>query len=376
MERYPEIRKGGFGLVEIMVGLAMGMVSMLVIMQVFSVFEGGKRTITGGADAQSNGTIALYMIERDTRMAGWGMGTSGYAGCSSTYAYCDGSAACGGSTGALDMSFAPLKIVDGGDRPDSISVQYFADPTLGTFRIPTTTTLRSTMPQSSSELNVQNVSGCNVGGMVLVSQAGRCTLMKITAVQGPALKIQHNPGSHGEFNPPANFQNTNNWPAYSTGATLACFEPASNAGTFRRGYSVDYTSRQLRRTDNSSNAPATGEEVIAPEIVDLQAQYGIAPANDQAVNEWVDAKGATWATPTLDNWKRIKAIRIALVARSTQYEKPDAGTACTTTTSDTVTTWSTWATFDASKYSNDWQCYRYKVFETVVPLRNVMWGNL
>ncbi|HVK95151.1 MAG TPA: prepilin-type N-terminal cleavage/methylation domain-containing protein, partial [Noviherbaspirillum sp.] len=60
----------GFSLIEIMVGLAMGMVSMVVIMQVFSVFEGGKRTTTGGADAQSNGAISLYMIERDVRMAG------------------------------------------------------------------------------------------------------------------------------------------------------------------------------------------------------------------------------------------------------------------------------------------------------------------
>jgi type IV pilus assembly protein PilW len=62
------------------------------------------------------------------------------------------------------------------------------------------------------------------------------------------------------------------------------------------------------------------------------------------------------------------------VARSAQYEKPESGT-CRTTTADTVKSWSTWASFDTSRYPADWQCYRYKVFETVVPLRNAIWGN-
>ena len=93
------------------------------------------------------------------------------------------------------------------------------------------------------------------------------------------------------------------------------------------------------------------------------------------VNEWVDG-GGTWSSPTLAEARRVKAIRIALVARSTQYERPEPGSTCNTTTPAMAAAWSSWASFNTSNYPSDWQCYRYKVFETVVPLRNVLWGNL
>lgn len=369
----------GFSLIEIMVGLAMGMISMIVIMQVFSVFEGEKRTTTGGADAQSNGALSLYMIERDARMGGWGLGTMSYATCSTAFTYCDGSAACGGSTGPLDMPFAAVKIRDGGANPDSIVVQFFADPNVGTFRFPANTNLKKTMPQSSAELNVGTVSGCEAGGMVIVAQGGTCTLMKITTLQGQALKIQHNPGQDGEFNPPISYQTSNGWPAYAEGATIACFKAPSTNLAYQRTYAINTSTRQLQRTDNSPTA-AVADELVAPDIVDLQAQYGIAPTGvapaNQTVNEWVDATGGTWSAPSMTNVRRIKALRIALVARSAQYEKLKEGEECKTTTAAMVESWSSWATFSTTNYPADWKCYRYKVFETVVPLRNIMWGNM
>ena len=39
--------QAGFSLVELMVGLVIGLMATLVIMQVFSTFEGQKRTTTG-----------------------------------------------------------------------------------------------------------------------------------------------------------------------------------------------------------------------------------------------------------------------------------------------------------------------------------------
>lgn len=371
-------RDQGFSLVEIMVGLAIGMIAMIVIMQVFDLSEKQKRTTSGGADAQSNGAIALYMIERDTRMAGWGMDSAVYASCNSAFSYCDGSEACGGEAGALGVNFAPVRITDGGTSPDTITIQSFADPNLDTFKYPASTVISKSMPQPSAELNVNSVAGCVDGGMVLVAQAGSCTLMQITQIQGTALKLQHNPGGSGIYNPPATYQNANNWPAYTAGASLSCFPQPSSGPLYRKVYAIDTASRQLQRTDNTVT-PAVTDEPVTAEIFDLQAQYGIAPAASQTVDEWVDATGATWANPSLANWKRIKAVRIALVARSTQYEKPPApGEACTTTTDDMAAQWASWAddVFSTDEYPDDWRCYRYKTFETVVPLRNVIWGNL
>lgn len=364
----------GFSLVEIMVALVIGMISMIVIMQVFYVSEGRKRTTTGGADAQANGAIAFYMVERDTKMAGWGIDSAVYSDCSTVFNYCDGSDECGGGPG--NVRFASVLVTDGANGgPDTITAQYFANPTLDTFRFPSSTTIRRAMPQSSSELDVGSVAGCAAGDMVLISDgAANCTLMQVTHVQGEALKIQHNPGTSAPYNPPANYQNANNWPAYGIGAKLSCFKRPSNGPMFQRSYSINTTSRALQRSDNTVN-PVAANEVVTPEIMDLQVQYGTALANTQVVTAWTSATGS-FVTPTLVDWKRIKAVRVALVARSTQYEKPEGSAGCTTTTQAMVNTWSTWATFNTANYPRDWMCYRYKVFETVIPLRNVLWANI
>ena len=61
----------GFTLMELMVGMAIGMIATIVIVQVMSVFEAQRRTTTGSADAQTNGGIALYSLAREAQMAGF-----------------------------------------------------------------------------------------------------------------------------------------------------------------------------------------------------------------------------------------------------------------------------------------------------------------
>lgn len=234
------------------------------------------------------------------------------------------------------------------------------------------TTLRSTMPQSSAELNVNSTYGCSdvdvdddrTGHLVLVSQGDNCTLMQLTHVQDEALKLQHNPGGTPSYNPNAGYQNANSWPAYTTGAKVACMEKI-----IARTYAVDATLVATATPPGNS-------------IVNIQAQYGVAPAGSQQVTQWVDATGV-WAAPTAADIKRIKAVRVAIVARSVQMEKENISTACSSTTAANPTGVCAWAgtatnPAPAIDLSNipDWQRYRYKVFETIVPLKNVIWANL
>ena len=366
--------RNGFSLVEVMVGLGIGMISMLVMMQVFAVFEGGKRTTTGGGDAQNNGAVGLYMIENDVKMAGWGMDADLYGNCTNTFSYCDGSAGCGGVVGPLTgFSFTALEITDGvNGAPDMLSARYFANPEVSTFRLPANTTLQSTMTLPLQPLTVGSSVGCSAGDMVLVAQAGNCTLLQISQIQNaPVITLSHNSGSPiGVFNPSAAYRTDNGWPLYSSGARATCFPNSGASVSYQRAYSINTATRQLQRTVDGA------VELAASDIMDLQAQYGVAPASSQVVNQWVDATAPTWSNPTPADVRRIKAVRVALVARSGQYEKPASGTACNTTTPAMAAAWSSWAVFNTGNYPNDWQCYRYKVFETVIPLRNVIWGNL
>ncbi len=61
----------GFTLVEIMVAMVIGMLGIIIMMQMFSVFEAQKRTTTSGDDAQNAGAIAMYGMQQNIQQAGY-----------------------------------------------------------------------------------------------------------------------------------------------------------------------------------------------------------------------------------------------------------------------------------------------------------------
>ncbi|MBK8385248.1 MAG: prepilin-type N-terminal cleavage/methylation domain-containing protein [Candidatus Accumulibacter sp.] len=74
-------RPRGFTLVEVMVAMVIGMIGIIIMMQVFASAEGQKRTTTGTGDAQSNGAMAIYTLQRDIREAGYGFNAMNALGC-------------------------------------------------------------------------------------------------------------------------------------------------------------------------------------------------------------------------------------------------------------------------------------------------------
>jgi type IV pilus assembly protein PilW len=119
-------------------------------------------------------------------------------------------------------------------------------------------------------------------------------------------------------------------------------------------------------------------------IVNIQAQYGIsAAANNNQVTAWVDASAAPWDNPGVAARNRIKAVHIAIVARSGAREEAFVTNNCTTakgTVNNGPCAWDD-ANLDAAPAINlgaaggEWQHYRYKVFETIIPIRNVIWAR-
>src|SRR4051794_1585902 len=62
--------QGGAGLVEIMVGLLIGMLVILAVTSIFASSEGYRRTATGMADAQVTGLLAQFTLVRDIQSSG------------------------------------------------------------------------------------------------------------------------------------------------------------------------------------------------------------------------------------------------------------------------------------------------------------------
>ena len=111
-------RSRGFTLVELMVGVLIGLIGTVVIFQVFAVSEGQKRTTSGASDAQQNGVYTLFQIERDARMAGFGLNHLPLLGCQT-----NGWAEATGQP--ISFRLLPIQIGDGAaGAPDTITIAY------------------------------------------------------------------------------------------------------------------------------------------------------------------------------------------------------------------------------------------------------------
>jgi len=365
----------GFGLVEILVGLAIGLLTTLVIMQVFSVFERDKRATTGTADAQVNGSVALYSISRDLQQAGFGMmptdkkGTSPIE-CNPAPTIDDGNLQTPiiTSNNRIPFDLAPVVVTDGGTAAgasDTISIRYGSSFAGGAPSV-----IKAVL---GTTVSVDNNLGCRVCELAVVfNETG--TACTAGVVIGPHATTKKCPDDQ---NDPPPFSDTVSIQFQDIAATeTATVVPGSSIACLGRRSTQVYAVANGTLTLNG--AP------LVSGIVNLQAQYGISTTSgDNKITQWVNATAGTdnWAAPTVAMRNRIKAVRVAIVARNSELEKDAVTSACSSTTDANPTGLCSWAGSAASAapaidLSNDpdWAKYRYRVFETIIPLRNVIWS--
>lgn len=360
----------GFSLIEILVGLLIGMLSVIVIMQVFGAFEGNKRTTTGGDDAQINGSIALYGLERDAREAGYGINAFSLLGCSLSFKTSKDS-----KTVKLD-ALAPVVV---NPATTLVPAGTAGTDTLlmisGTSDSPAEGDLIATTP-SSKTYPITTAGSFAVNDYVVAQPSSRTspcnlTLDKITAKADTTLTVD---------------------PGDPTGLALGSMVYNIGQSLVARAYAVrdgnltvcDYTAYNC--ADATYVSPKVDPTVwvsIASNIVGLRAQYG-RDTSGIGANKMagiVDTYDQITPGSTADKsglavqcgWARTLALRVALVARSGQYTKYDAAAGEAPSTS-AAPTWagSASAPFDLSGNS-EWKNYRYKTLQTTVPVRNLVW---
>jgi type IV pilus assembly protein PilW len=371
----PARRQLGVSLIETMVGLTLGLLITLVVTQVWGAFEGQKQRTISSSSAQVNGVLALTELEQDLRNAGAGLTDSAAFDCTNVFSYYEASGTVVSPMPSYvggGMSMIPVQITDGGNGSDRLTVKRSAD-LLGA--IPATIT--QPMPSSSAELNLSATTGFVDGDTVLAidSATGNCTVMLVTQVQGAAMKLQHNPGDTVTNNPPNSFQASNGWPAYAAGAKVM-----KVGQLIWHGFSVN-SANQLMLTDYSTPLAST-TSTLAADIVSMQAQYGIANTGSQDVSAWVNATAATgWDTLDSAKVKRIKAVRLVIMARSSKREGSDVTPACTNATGTVVNANGPCVWSDAEPVVNlsadaNWKKYRYRIYKTIIPLRNIIWAGV
>lgn len=351
-------RPRGVTLIELMIGLLLGLVVVLVVAQVLSFSEGQKRATTSGADAQVNGALALYTLQREIQMAGYGLTNELSAlGCPVHANHTAG--------GAFTWPLVPVTITAGANgAPDSVTMMASSRP----YAVPASVSVDH--PITSDRFTLRSSLGVAVGDMVFAVPASYtathwCGAYRITELAN-SNQVVHGGGSPwnvGAQVAPAD--------GYLAGDLLI------NAGQLvRRTFAVggDYALQQ--RTLNLDTGADDVQELF-PQIVNLRALYGKDTNGDGVVDSYDNV------TPTTNaGWRQVMAVRIALVARSGAYQKEEVTVAAPLWDVGTVATVTGSSACGASKCLAiaidsvpDWKHYRYAVFEVTAPLRNVIWGR-
>lgn len=355
----PPRRQSGLGLVEVMVGMLIGILGMLAMMQVLGLSETQRRTSQGSGDAQSNGMIALYGLQRDISQAGYGIGSLDLLGCDLEV-----------RSGLTLSNLAPLTInhaaippgdddtdtlliISGnsngateGDRINGVTGNIYVVAT------PTAFNLDDWLIAARENTSQPRTVSCNLR-LIQVTTA--------PSAAGVPVSFADSSLAQGRL--------------YNLGQAPSLIAYAIRNGSLTRcDLQLDDCTDTGSISDTSIWVPISGN------IVSLRAQYGRDAATP--VSASVASPAPSYATSQFDQvaptnecqWLRTLAVRLVLVARSVQRDGAAVtGEAPTWYASTAGNPAGSAATPIDLSATGDWQHYRYKTFQTVAPLRNITW---
>ena len=419
----------GFTLVETMVAIVIGLLTTFIVMQVYAVSEGQKRTITGGADAQSDAAAILYLMERDLRQAGYGLSANpedfnpaftappGGVLTFGVLAQCTKVRAHNSNRPAKidflydNSTFAPVVINPtgypaGDSGTDIVLVNYGASSGVIGKGLPlggeqdTGGDVLSLVVSGSGSPDPR--AGFVQGDMVLAVPAPGsgfdCTIGEVTGLPGGA---NCSVGNVVQTTIERNAADSHS--SYSNYYTACDAGPKTQATWNKVGADVDYTGGRLYnlgpvsafvsrvyavRKGNLTVCDLTKQDCtavvddppdpavwtpIASGVVGLHAQYGRDTDFNGSVDSWdtTTAPGGVVAAPA-----HVLAVRLGLTVRSGQYEKDLVTTVAPVWRADAPSTTDNIALIDtAHPPTADWQHYRYKTAQSIIPVRNLIWGQ-
>ena len=347
----------GFSLIELLVGMVIGLLGLMVIVQVSTGHESQRRIATHGIDSLLNGQLAINDLQRKIRASGYGLTAHANAiGCDIRMKYASGS--------VMSFNLAPVVISNGASgAPDRIRILASVSDS---WAIPTR--IVANHPPTAANFFVDSDIGIKDQDLLLAvpqlpDANNWCTVVQSTKTASSSgagsgagqNQVLHNPSSN--WNPPggANIMPTG---GYKMGDYLINLGRLENIS-----YSI--SNNTLLASALDTNDGATKATPMYADIVNLQAQYGLdngasgGTANDGKVDEFTETSPSSAAT-----WRQLLAVRIALLSRSPQWEKTEITTA--------APSWQG-GEFTMSNVGDDWRHYRYKVFQTTIPLRNMLW---
>lgn len=354
--RHPRRAQRGLSLIELMVGMVVALLVGIAAAGSAQMFTASQRQAMSTGAASLNITSTLTGIKDDLSAAGLGFfGSSKYL-CNRLNLSNEGAMIRNGEP------FAPLRITRGAQF-DTIEVVYANDVAAGANvmlkadSVGTSAMVRSLLPADLSNgrtpavllASATNVDvPCTVRTITSATPADAETGQPQTLTFGPA-------GTHNKLN----FATE---PAFTEKDYIALLG-ALSWNTYRVDNNGQLIVDRVMQGDSA---------VLATNVVSFRADYGVA-ANPAAprLDAWVSP--ADVGPISAANVKNVRAVRIGVLTRSRQPEKRDDDGNCTATREMPRL-----FPEDADPATPDlpdgqWQCFRYRAAQVVVPLRNVIW---
>ena len=356
----------GVGLTDLLVGLAIGMLAMLVIIKVAVLFEARRKSTVGTANAQQNVAIAVSLMSRELRMAGQGLGPVDSLGCAVAHDL---------GTALGTLSLTPVAIIDGSaGAPDEIRI--FSSATQHS-----TAAAKLLVAHASSDtaMQIDSTLGMQTDDYLLFYEAGKtCSLVRATAISTGAYRVDHSSMPMVTPTTPV---------PVGTVATPAALDYGSGSRVINLGslHLVRYAinANNDLQTSRFNLASADWQTAgMASGIVSLQAQYGF----DNRSGLQTSSQVTFWSSSMIDadsngkagdagDLKRLIAIRFAVVARSSERNDQGCNAVQPQWTAGDVTTGQLTSIDISLGHIDNWNCFRYRVLEAEVPLRNLIWND-
>lgn len=385
----------GFSLIELMISVVIGLLALMFATKLFLASEKNRESSVGGSDSMQNGMQALFTINRDVAQAGWGLNDPLMAGCDTVFAdkkgYALASASRTDAKGTTTITpMAAALIEDNGADPDTITL-YAGSSQTGTGEVGLSKSYGGEATLSVDRIAFGFMSG---DALLVVPEVNdgvkiKCALGQIAAAPTLVSGVQTfsiDSGAAFRFNKAGGLGQT-----YKAGVTRVFNLGPADALAFHT-WSINNGFLQLRAA-NLAGAAQTPQSVVG-NVVSIKAQYGFDttaaatfnPENGMKIGKWssamwdADGDGVTGGP---GDYQRIASLRVAVVARSRNPDKPAADGTCSATADKPVVFASAQSadvaaapvTVNVAVASDtiSWKCYRYRVFETVVPMRNLAW---
>ncbi len=389
-------RARGFSIVELMVSIVIGMLALVFATRMLLVSEQNKEMSLGASDSMQNGMQALLNMKDDLEQSGFGLNDPILNGCDTVFVDAQGFELATATRGGVTIRPLTSVVITANAGSDEISI-YSGTSQSGTGSVGITSTGGSGQP------TIDRVPfGFSLGDVVVAANENpaanvKCKLAQITGDpdnQAPgAVSPRIVMDGYARFN-----SNAENPIFRGNKSRLFNLGPAANLSFHR--WSVQKGFLMLRGTNLPGLQNAASATPVIDNIVAIKAQYGFDMRTD---GQFTPVKGvqttgmrvARWSATMIDadgdgvigdrdDWARVAAVRLGIVARGRNVEQLKGSATCQTTTDANrpklfgtavpagVTAVEVIPELAVSG-DLDWRCYRYREFETIVPLRNVGW---